>query len=410
MRRPPFDHVRLPNGLRILGERTPARSVAVGVMVDAGARDEAVDEAGVSHFLEHLAFKGDERRDAHALNRAFDELGARYNAYTSHERTFYYGAVLPERRAALTDLLLTLLRPALRAEDVDVERRVILEEIAMYEDRPSAQAFERGAARFFAGHPLGSSVLGTRATVEGLTAERIAAYHRARYGCERLLMVVTGAYAWDEVVAQVEAATSGWGSGGTARPYPPFAPRRGAEEERGGGFSRAHVTWFAPAPSAQDPERWAAALLARVVGDGDNGRLFWSLVEPGLVDEASLWFDPADGLGTFQAFASTDDAHHDEVVERFEATLDTFEREGPTEDEWARAQRGLATSVTLGAETPMGRLGGLADTWLDRGEVETAAATVARILATPREAGLDLLATGPLRARFRYGWRPLHGD
>jgi predicted Zn-dependent peptidase len=402
-----FDHLRLANGLRLLGERTPARSVAVGVMVDTGARDEAPAEAGVSHFLEHLAFKGDGRRDAHDLNRAFDALGARYNAYTSHERTFYYGAVLPERRAALTDLLLTLLRPALRPDDVEVERQVILEEIAMYEDRPSAQAFERGAARFFSGHPLGSNVLGTRASVAGLTAERVAAYHRARYGCERLLLVVAGDYAWDEVVAQAEAATAGWACGGATRSYPAFAPRRGAEEERAPGFSRAHVTWFAPAPSAQDPERWAAALLARVVGDGDNGRLFWSLVEPGLVDEASLWFDPADGLGSFQGFASTEDAQHDEVVERFEATLDAFEREGPTEAEWARAQRGLATSVTLGAETPMGRLGGLADTWLDRGEAETADATVARILATPREAGLDLLASGPLRARFRFGWRPL---
>jgi predicted Zn-dependent peptidase len=402
-----FDHARLPNGLRILGERTPARSVAVGIMVDAGARDEDPEEAGVSHFLEHLAFKGDGRRDAHALNRSFDEIGARYNAYTSHERTFYYGAVLPERRADLTDLLLTLLRPALRPEDVEVERQVVLEEIAMYEDRPSAQAFERGAARFFAGHPLGANVLGTRATVAGLTPERLEAYHRAHYGAERLLLVVAGSYEWDAVVAQAEAATSGWARGGRPRAYPSFAPRRGAEEERAAGFSRAHVTWFAPAPSAQDPERWAAALLARVVGDGDNGRLFWSLVEPGLVDEASLWFDPADGLGTFQAFASTDDAQHDEVVERFEATLDAFEREGPTEDEWARAQRGLATSVTLAAETPMGRLGGLADAWLDRGEAESAEATVARILATPREAGLELLATGPLRARYRFGWRPI---
>jgi len=404
-----FDHVRLPQGLRILGERIPARSVAVGVMVDAGARDEAPDEAGVSHFLEHLAFKGDGQRDAHELNRAFDELGARYNAYTSHERTFYYGAVLPERRAALTELLLTLLRPALRPEDVEVERQVILEEIAMYEDRPSAQAFERAAARFFAGHPLGSNVLGTRATVAALTPERVEAYHRSHYGCERLLVVVSGDYVWDEVVAQVAAATSGWGGGGTPRTYPAFAPRRGAEEERGPGFSRAHATWFAPAPSAQDPERWAAALLARVVGDGDNGRLFWSLVEPGLVDEASLWFDPADGLGTFQAFASTDDALFDEVVERFEATLDAFERDGPTDDEWTRAQRGLATSITLAAETPMGRLGALADGWLDRGEVETTAATVDRIFATPRTAALDLLASGPLRARFRFGWRPLRG-
>jgi len=404
--RHPFDHLRLPSGLRLLGERTGARSVAVGVMVDTGARDEGPDEAGLSHFLEHLAFKGDGARDAHDLNRAFDALGARYNAYTSHERTFYYGAVLPERRAELTDLLLSLLRPALRPDDVAIERQVVLEEIAMYEDRPSSQAFERGAARFFAGHPLGASVLGTRESVAAFTPERVRAYHRARYGTERLLLVVAGDYAWDEVVAQVEAATAAWPRGDATRSYPAFSPRRGAEDARGTGFARAHLTWFAPAPSTQDPDRWAAALLARVVGDDDNGRLFWSLVDPGLVDEAALWFDPADGVGTFQAFASTDDELHDAVVERFEATLDTFEREGPTVDEWARAQRGLATAVTLNAETPMGRLAGLADAWLDRGEVETADATVARILGTPIEAGRALLETAPFSARFRFSWRP----
>jgi predicted Zn-dependent peptidase len=185
-------------------------------------------------------------------------------------------------------------------------------------------------------------------------------------------------------------------------------PRRGSRRRCAPGFERAHLTWFAPAPSAQDPERIAAALLARVVGDGDNGRLFWALVEPGLVDDAALWFDPADGVGSFQAAATTDDAQHDRVVETVEAVLTRFERDGPTAPEWARAQRALATEVTLAAEIPDGAAGG---TWPTVGW--TAARSrprrrrCARILATPREAGLDLLASSPLRARFRFGWRPL---
>ena len=173
-----FDHVVLPNGMQVLGERSPARSVAVGAMVDAGARDEAAADAGVSHFLEHLAFKGDGSRDAIALNRAFDALGARYNAFTSHERTFYYGAVLPEAASELTDLVLSLLRPALAEDDVEVERKVVLEEIAMYFDRPASRAFERSSERFFAGHPLGASILGTTATVGSLTADRVRAVPR----------------------------------------------------------------------------------------------------------------------------------------------------------------------------------------------------------------------------------------
>ncbi|MDF1524213.1 MAG: pitrilysin family protein [Trueperaceae bacterium] len=401
-----FDHVRLLNGLQVLGEPTPARSVAVGAMVDTGARDEAPEEAGVSHFLEHLAFKGDGTRDAIALNRAFDAIGARYNAFTSHERTFYYGAVLPESGGELTDLVLSLLRPALTLEDVDVERQVVLEEIAMYHDRPASRAFEQAAARFYAGHPLGASVLGTVESLQGLTPERVRAYHARRYAADKVVVVATGAYDWDALVARVARASEGWSARGAARDYPPLAPRRGAEEVRAGDVARAHLTYLAPAPSSQDPERITAALLARVLGDDDNGRLFWALVEPGLVEDASLWYDAADGSGAFQAYATTDDEAVDAVAEAFDEVLERFEREGPSEDEWARAQRGLATSLTLRAETPMGRLAGLADAWLDRGEVESTATTVARVLATPLAEGRALLETRPFAARFRYALRP----
>lgn len=401
-----FDHLTLPNGLRLLGERSDARSVAVGLAFDVGARDERADESGAAHFLEHLAFKGDRGRRADDVNRAFDELGARVNAYTSHDRTLFYGAALRDLRAPLTAQLLTLARPALRREDVDVERRVILEEIGMAEDRPEDRTWERGARLFFDGHPLGAPVLGTRASVEALGPSRLRSFHRRWYRSDRALLIVTGAYAWEEVVEEVRAATEDWTPGGATRIHPAWAPRRGAEEERGSGFERTHLVWFAPAPSAQDPARIAATLLARVVGDDDNGRLFWALVEPGLVDDAALWFDPADGLGSFQASATTDDASRDRVVETVEEVLSRFERDGPTDDEWARAQRALATEVTLAAETPMGRLAELSDAWLDRGEAEASAATVARILATPPSAGRELLEGAPFAASFRYALRP----
>lgn len=407
MSRGGIDHATLPNGLRLLGEASDARTVAVGLAFDAGARDEGDDEAGAAHLLEHLAFKGDGDRGADDVNRAFDELGARVNATTGHDRTLFYAAALHDLRAPLTAALLTLARPALRAEDVEVERRVVLEEIGMAEDRPEERAWDRAARLFFDGHPLGAPVLGTRASVAGLDEGRLRRFHRRWYRSDRALLVVAGAYAWDEVVAQARAATEVWTPGAPTRLHPAWTPRRGSVEERAAGFERAQLVWLAPAPSAQDPARTAAELLARVLGDEDNGRLYWALVEPGLVDDAALWFDPADGVGSFQAIATTDDASAGPVAERFEEVVARFEREGPTEGEWARAQRAMATELTLAAETPLGRLAELADAWLDRGEAETADAAVARILATPVAAGRELLEARPFSTLFRYALRPL---
>lgn len=276
----------------------------------------------------------------------------------------------------------------------------------MYQDRPVARAFERASQRFFNGHPMGGQVLGTEETVSALTAEQVRAYHLSRYGTDRSLVVATGAYDWEALVDQVARQTSGWGPGHGRRDYPPLTPRTGTESEEVDGVHRAHLCWYAPAPSTQDPERLAAALLARVLGDPDNGRLFWALVEPGLVDEASFFYDPADGLGTFQAYVSTEARHQVRVAEVVEEVLDRFEAEGPSEEEWTRAQRGMATSITLRAETPMGRLSGLADAWLDRGEVQSVNSMVQRWLTTSRAEGMALLATRPFSARYRFGLLP----
>ena len=149
-----FNETVLPNGLKIIGEHNPeAQSFAAGYFVRTGARDETADVSGVSHFLEHMMFKGTDKRSAEAINLEFDTIGANYNAYTSDERTVYYGAVLPERGAALVDLLSDMMRPALRESDFDLEKNVILEEIAMYEDRPGFKVFEEGNARFLPGAP-----------------------------------------------------------------------------------------------------------------------------------------------------------------------------------------------------------------------------------------------------------------
>src|SRR5215210_3341262 len=164
-----FHHPTLPNGLTVLGETNRAAlSAAVAFWVKTGSRDETPDVSGVSHFLEHMMFKGTPRRTALDVNLDFDRIGASYNAYTSEENTVYYAAVLPEYLPRAVDILADILRPSLRVEDFDMEKNVIIEEIGMYEDQPMWSAYDHAKRVYFADHPLGNSILGTPASITAL--------------------------------------------------------------------------------------------------------------------------------------------------------------------------------------------------------------------------------------------------
>ena len=167
----PFHHHVLSNGLQIIGETSPsARSVALGFFVRTGSRDETPEVSGVTHFLEHMVFKGTPRRTALDVNRDFDRIGANYNAFTSEENTVFYAAILPEYLPQAVDILADILRPSLRGDDFDMEKNVIIEEIGMYEDQPMWSAYDHAKRVYFADHPLGNSILGTRRKHHGADA------------------------------------------------------------------------------------------------------------------------------------------------------------------------------------------------------------------------------------------------
>jgi predicted Zn-dependent peptidase len=404
------DRAELANGLTLLGEHNPgAQTVAAGFFVRTGARDERPELLGVSHFLEHMMFKGTEQRSADDINREFDELGARYNAYTSEDRTVYYGAVLPERADGLIDLLSDMMRPTLRSEDFEVEKRVILEEIAMYDDRPASRLFDLAHPLYFRDHPVGNVVLGTNASIEALERDAMAAYHRARYAANNLVFVIAGRYDWKRVVAQLERVTAGWGRDAAERAHPPFDASAGHHEITDASLARVHLAAFAPGVASNDPRRFAASLLASCLGAGGSGALHWALVDPGLVDSAALWHEAADGLGTFIGYVSSAPERFDEVVARFREVLATFERDGPDPDAWSRAQRKLATALTLRAETPFGRLMSLGNSFLDRGSYEPLADVVEGLLSADPSQGLELLAERPFARLFTVALGPGRG-
>ncbi len=172
-----FQHTTLDNGLEVIAELNDAAySVAAGFFVKAGSRDESSELAGVSHFLEHMTFKGTTRRDAVAVNRDFDRVGAKHNAQTSEEDTFYHVTSLPEYFPQAFDVLADILRPTLRGDDFETEKQVIIEEIRMYLDNPMSVAYEAAKTAHFGSHPLGNSILGTVDSIKDMAADQMRDY------------------------------------------------------------------------------------------------------------------------------------------------------------------------------------------------------------------------------------------
>ncbi|MFO7544409.1 MAG: pitrilysin family protein [Trueperaceae bacterium] len=402
-----FDHAVLANGLTIVGEHNAdAASVAVGYFVHTGARDESPEVSGVSHFLEHMLFKGNERMTPEDINRTFDELGADYNAYTSEERTVYFGAVLPDRAPALLELLSELMRPSLRPEDFDMEKNVILEEIAMYQDRPNFRVFELSQERFWNGHPLGNSVLGTSESITDLTRDQMKRYFDRRYSPDSLTLVLAGNYDWDAMRAQAERIAGTWKRFDATRAYPRAAPHGGRDTVVDAAVNRMHVAVYAPGVAVDSDRRYAASLLANVIGHGSGSRLFWELVDKGLADAASLGHEAGEGAGSFTGYISTAPERAQQVVETYLGVLKKTQDDGVTEAEWRRAQRKLATSLTLRAETPVGRLMSLGATFQTLGTYLSVPEVVRKVMATPLSAGAELLAERPFDRTYLFSLGP----
>src|SRR6185369_4937631 len=202
---------QLKNGLDVIAEvNDSAHSAAIGFMVKTGSRDEDAPVAGVSHFLEHMMFKGTAKRDSAQVNREFDEMGAKNNAFTSNEVTCYWAQVLPEFSDRVLELLSDMMRPSLRNDDFDMEKKVIIEEISLYLDRPSHVLFEAIMADHFGKHPMANSVLGTKESIGALAREAMKHYFDARYGPGNMVLAAAGKIDFDAFVQSAEHYCGSW--------------------------------------------------------------------------------------------------------------------------------------------------------------------------------------------------------
>ena len=386
-----FHHHTLSNGLTILAEpNAAAHSFAAGLFVKAGSRDEPARLNGISHFLEHMLFKGSERLDSQAMNRVFDELGARYNAFTTQEMTAYYGQVVPQFADRLLAHLRELFDPAIRVGDFEMEKKVILEEIAMYNDEPGQRVYERVMEQHFAAHPLGLSVIGTPDVIAPMRRDEMAAYFAEHYGPANAVLAVAGKFDVDWLIRRVDETFGSWRGTRTERAYatPSVTGRR--LDLTDAKLSRAYVMAMMPGPSAQDDDRFAARVLADIVGDSEGSRFYWALVDNALCEDADFGFYPHDRTGSFYISIQTSKDRVDEALAIARRELDRVRRD-LSDDEVERAVSKLESSLTLGSESSIGRMRAIGSEWLYTGQYRSVADDMATLEKIDRAAVLAML-------------------
>ena len=359
-----FKSEKLENGLDIIGEiNKSAKSTAVGFFVRTGSRDETEQINGVSHFLEHMLFKGTDKLSALEVNEAFDRTGAQFNAFTSEENTVYYAAVLPEYLAEVTELWTQLMRPALRDEDFNLEKNVIKEEIAMYKDMPSFDAMEECRTLHFDGHPCGNSVLGSEESIDNLTAEQMREYFARRYAPNNIVLVCAGNFDWDQIRRLAANSCSSWQRQTVERELSHSDGSRKKQRREKANLAREHICLMSSGVAAQDPRRFAASLLGMIVGDDVGSRFFWELVDKALAEAASMQFGGMDGTGAFCSYIRCGSDNVTKVLDIVRGIFDDLARDGITEDELTKAKNKILSALVIKNELPMGRLVDLGFNW-----------------------------------------------
>ncbi len=346
----PFSTHMLDNGLQLVFESIPRiNSAALGFYVHTGSRDEPAELAGVSHFLEHMCFKGTANRDWRQLSLDVDDLGAMWNAYTWWEGTAYFHWVQSERAVDSAEILADMMRSTLPEDQFDMEKKVILEEIAMYRDRPDALIIDELIQEAFAGHPLGQSVLGTEDTVGSISRGQMADYFQKRYAPDNMTFVITGRFDRDEMIRAAETHCGGWQSHEAVREQmePGFRPAKRVLERP--NVIREHIALAYPAPP--DSDEWATTsdLLAHYLGAASNSRLFWSVIQKGLADEASADFCGFSDTGLFYIYVSVDPKNVSRVLEIVRQEVDELKR-GVDGEALARSKTKQATALVTGGE------------------------------------------------------------
>ncbi|GAB6897442.1 pitrilysin family protein [Kineosporia succinea] len=377
----------LPGGVRVLSEAMPGlRSATIGFWVGVGSRDETTGHHGSTHFLEHLLFKGTARRSAMDIATAFDRVGGESNAVTGKEHTCYYARVLDDDLPMAVDVLCDMVTGAkLDAGDVESERGVILEELAMNDDDPADVVHERFSEIVLGDHPLGRPIGGTADTINAVVRDNIVDHYREHYRAPGLVVTVAGGVDHDRVCELVQASLtrSGWSLDAGQSPFPrrdvSHPPKEDAPAADDGTPHRlivvnrpteqANVVVGTTSLVATDPRRYAMSVLNAVLGGGMSSRLFQEIREQrGLAYSVYSFASGYSDSGYFGLYAGCTPARTDEVIALMVAELRRLAADGVPDEELSRAHGQLAGGLVLGLEDTGSRMSRLGKAELVHGE------------------------------------------
>jgi predicted Zn-dependent peptidase len=390
-------------GERVISERLAhVRSVALGFWIGAGSRDEPESRAGVSHFIEHLLFKGSSRYTAQEVAEIFDELGGELNAATSRETTVVFARVPDEKLEAALDVMADMVyRP--NFEDVDSEREVVLEEIAMVEDTPHDLVHDIAAEAVFGGHPLGRPVIGRAEVISTVSRRALSSYHRRAYSGERVVLAAAGNVRHEELVALLEERRNGTTSeDGLPRKPIRRLPPPGLRFQRK-DTEQYHVCLSAPGISRLDDRRFAASLLDAIVGGSASSRLFQEIREKrGMAYSVYSYSSQYTETGQIGLYVGTREENLAECLEIAVAELADLAAGNVRVEELARAKANLKGRLLLGLESTsnrMTRLGKALVTETPLLPIEEIVRRLERVTAGEvADLADDLLAVGKLSA------------
>jgi predicted Zn-dependent peptidase len=310
-----------------------------------------------------MIFKGTEKLNYAQVNETFDKTGAQYNAFTSEENTVYYAAVLPEYLPEITNLWIELMRPALRDKDFNIEKNVIKEEIAMYKDLPSFDVMDRCRRLHFDEHPCGNSVLGSEESIDKLSAQQMRDYFTKRYAPNNMMVACAGNFQWEQMCSIVENSCGRWQRQVTERKLADWPGSKKKQRIEKPNLAREHICLISQAVSVQDKRRFAASLLATIVGDNVGSRYFWELVDKAFAENASMQYGSMDGTGAFYSYISCSSNNAPKVLEIIKTIFDNLSKNGVTENELKTAKNKTLSALVIKNELPMGRLIDLGFNW-----------------------------------------------